>query len=198
MADADVSPEEAGGYADGLMPDTISDSAAPESGAEEHHGFFHDALDTVRSKGLRYAAVSVVNVVVGQTLLILFQKAFGLDPTPANILAVCISAVPAYYLSRAWVWGKKGKSHFRSEVLPFWIFVAIGLVFSTLCVLGAHTLWVNTQGTDQPAIVTNLINMAAFGILWVFRFFLFDEIFHVEFAADESEDAEADAEAEQA
>ena len=50
-----------------------------------------------------------------------------------------ISAFPAYYLSRAWVWGKSGKSHFKKEVLPFWIFVFIGLVFSTTMVaLGAH------------------------------------------------------------
>ena len=105
-------------------------------------------LASVKEKGLRYLGVSVVNVVVGQSLLLMFHAILGWPQAAANALAVLISAVPAYYLSRAWVWGKSGKSHFKKEVLPFWIFVFIGLVFSTSMVaLGAHLT--DTTGSGQ-------------------------------------------------
>lgn len=140
-----------------------------------------NALGAVKSKGLRYSMVSVVNIVSGQTLLLVFQKMFGFSPTEANVAAVCISAIPAYYLSRRWVWKKSGRSSFRREVLPFWTFVAIGLVLSTLSVKLMHTVWVD-QNPDvtQPAFLTNLTNIFAFGILWVLRFFLFDRLFHIQ------------------
>ena len=86
----------------------------------------------------------------------------------ANTVSVCISAVPAYYLSRAWVWGRSGKSHFKTEVLPFWIFIAIGLVFSTTMVAIVTNL---TAGGSQTGIVhkflPNIVNAASFFILWV-------------------------------
>lgn len=139
------------------------------------------ALGAVKAKGLKYSMVSVVNLVTGQLLLLIFQKAFGFSPTEANVAAVCISAVPAYYLSRRWVWGRSGRSSFKREVLPFWIFVAIGLVLSTVAVKVMHTAWVwRYPTTDQPAILTNLTNIGAFGVLWVLRFFLFDRLFHVQ------------------
>ena len=42
--------------------------------------------------------------------------------------------MPAYYLNRAWVWGKRGKSHLTKEVVPFWAFAFSGLVLSTIIV----------------------------------------------------------------
>lgn len=156
------------------------------------------ALGAVKTKGLKYSMVSVVNLVTGQLLLLIFQKAFGFSPTEANVIAVCISAVPAYYLSRRWVWGRSGRSSFKREVLPFWIFVVIGLVVSTISVKVMHTAWELRYPTDvQPAILTNITNIASFGFLWVLRFFLFDRLFHLQHDAlllvePEDEDAAAD------
>jgi putative flippase GtrA len=136
----------------------------------------------VKELGPKYSAVSVVNVIVGQSLLLFFHSVLHLNATLANAVSVCISSVPAYYLSRAWVWGKSGKSHFQKEVLPFWIFVAVGLVFSTAMVaLVSHLT--GTAGTPAQDLTTvqklipNLVNMFAFGLLWVLRFFLMDKLF---------------------
>ena len=140
-----------------------------------------NALGAVKAKGLKYSMVSVVNLVTGQLLLVIFQKAFGFSPTEANVGAVLISAVPAYYLSRRWVWGRSGRSSFKREVLPFWIFVVIGLIVSTISVKVMHTAWEMRYPTDpQPAILTNITNIASFGFLWVLRFFLFDKLFHLQ------------------
>lgn len=135
--------------------------------------FVQAVIEKVRSKGLKYSMVSVVNVFVGQGLLIFFHAAMGMGPTMSNVFAVCISAVPAFYLSRAWVWEKRGRigrAEFRKEVFPFWIFIMIGLGFSTLVVNLASKVSTN-------ALVPNVANMTAFGILWVIRFFLMDVMF---------------------
>lgn len=125
-------------------------------------------LHAVKTKGLKYAAVSVVNVVVGQGLLVIFTAVMGIAGWIANVLAVAISAGPAYVMSRAWVWGKTGKNHFKSEVLPFWGFALVGLLFSTLAVRV-------TQDVSLP-LIANIANLGAFGILWVIKFFILDAV----------------------
>jgi putative flippase GtrA len=145
-------------------------------------------LASVKEKGLKYLGVSVINVVVGQTLLLTFHAILGWPQAAANALAVMISAFPAYYLSRKWVWGKSGRSHFKKEVLPFWIFVFIGLVFSTAMVaLGAHVT--DTAGnsvTLLEKLLPNLLNALSFFILWIVRFFLMEKLFeqHPELAEE--------------
>ena len=81
---------------------------------------------------------------------------------------MCISAGPAYLLSRAWVWQKTGKNSLTTEVLPFWGFGLAGLVLSTVTVAATQTL-------DIPGI-TNIANLGAFGVLWVLKFFFLDAL----------------------
>ncbi len=144
--------------------------------------FVAGALTSVKEKGVKYVGVSVINVIVGQGLLLLFHAVLHWNQALANAVSVCISAIPAYYLSRAWVWGRTGKSHFKTEVLPFWIFISIGLVFSTAMVaLVAHLTGAASAPTSQMTLVEkllpNLVNAASFFILWILRFFLFEHLF---------------------
>lgn len=127
------------------------------------------ALGKVRKHGLKYSAVSVINVVLGQSLLFGFHTIAEIEATTSNVLAVCISAGPAYYLSRAWVWGKRGKSHLTKEILPFWGFALAGLLLSTVAVA------VGT-GISDNKLIPNLCNLAAFGIIWVVKFFVLDAV----------------------
>ena len=153
--------------------------------------FFEKALESVKTKGLKYSMVSVVNVVFGQLLITGLQSEgwdrFGihiyaphLGRTKSNFLAVIISAIPAYYMSRLWVWGKRGKSELRREVLPFWIFVGIGLLVSTFAVTLVNQWWIHSHDTDMPKLFTNIVNLGSFGVLWVVRFFWMDKAFHLD------------------
>ena len=74
----------------------------------------------------RYLAVSVINLVNHQALLFIANSLWDWSGGWANVFAACIAAVPAYLLSRAWVWGISGKHDLRSEVLPFWILALAG------------------------------------------------------------------------
>ncbi len=158
--------------------------AAPAAAHDAEAGIVGYVLTLVRTKGLKYIGVSVVNVLVGGGLLVLFQH--WMDAVEANLVAVGISAVPAYYMNRAWVWGKRGKSHWKKEVLPFWVFTAAGLVMSTLFIHVAEDHFDRTTTEGKLAIL--FVQLFAFGVLWVVRFFVLDKLFHVEVFEDDTPD----------
>lgn len=145
----------------------------------ETTGFLGRIVHSVRTRGLRYALVSVVNVLFGGGLLVVFQR--WMAPTVANLVAVALSAIPAYYMNRIWVWGKRGRSHWRKEVVPFWAFTIAGLLLSTVMIAYAdnHT---------RNRYLILFVQLFAFGVLWVIRFFLLDRLFHVEVFEDDQPD----------
>ena len=79
----------------------------------------------------RYLAVSAFNFSGHQALLFLANSVWGWPGGLANLFAACVMSVPAYLLSRAWVWEVNGRHDVRRHVLPFWIITLVGLVVST-------------------------------------------------------------------
>lgn len=120
------------------------------------------------AKLLRFAGVSAFNVVFGQTLLYVAQTVFLWSGVASNIFSVSISAIPAYILSRYWVWQKRGKNHVMREVVPFWVLTFIGFVLSTAAVWFVETTW------RPHALLINLTSLGAFGVVWVVKFFVLD------------------------
>src|SRR4051794_20221707 len=118
----------------------------------------------------KYCIVSAVGVVLGQSLIFLFASGLGWGWGWANVTAVAISTVPTYYLSRAWVWQKTGKSSLYGEIIPFWVMSFLGLLLSTLVVV-----WLENQYPDNP-ILANVGNVIGFGVLWLAKFFILDRI----------------------
>lgn len=128
-------------------------------------------------KAIRYSLVSVVSIVVNQLVLVL---AFGLwhwSARPANILGCAVATVPSYYLNRTWAWGKSGRSHFMKEIVPFWVLAFIGLVLSTWAASFAesHSGELTNSRPTQTLIVA-FASLAAFGVLWVAKFIIFNKI----------------------
>ncbi len=124
---------------------------------------------------IRYSLVSVVSVIVSQIVLFAAQSFWS--ARTSNIIAVCVSAVPSYYLNRAWAWGKTGKSHFMKEIVPFWSLALVGLVLSTWAADFAETFAQSHSVSDLTArLIVNGAALAAFGILWVGKFFIFNKL----------------------
>jgi putative flippase GtrA len=135
---------------------------------------FNETMAQFRSrhgaKLLRFGAVSAFNVILGQMLLYGAQVAVGWSPVVANVFAMTVGAVPAYLLSRYWVWEKRGKSHFLREVVPFWSLALIGFAISTFAIW-----WVDLWITPSPWVI-NLTALGAFGIVWLAKFVVLDRI----------------------
>lgn len=123
-------------------------------------------------KLLRYAGVSCIGVLTGQTLLFLFYNRAGLDAVAANSLAVALATIPSYVLNRAWVWGKTGSHRVATEILPFWGMAFLGLFLSNVLVHLAE------QRSDWWVMI-NGANLAAFAALWVAKYILLDRVLFV-------------------
>ena len=124
-------------------------------------------------KMVRYSLVSVISVIVSQIVLFVAQSFWS--ARTSNIIAVCISAVPSYYLNRKWAWGKHGKSHLMKEIIPFWSLALLGLIFSTWAADYAESNAHHITSSELGArLVVNFAALAAFGVLWVGKFIIFN------------------------
>jgi putative flippase GtrA len=131
-------------------------------------------------KFVRYSMVSVVSVVVYEVLLFITLGLLHWSARGANIFAVSVSAIPSYYLNRAWAWGKTGRSHLMKEVVPFWAMALLGLAFSTWAADFAKTV---ADEVTSAHLLRTLIVMAAglgaFGVLWIAKFVILNRVLFV-------------------
>ena len=120
-------------------------------------------------KLLRYFGVSAFNLVFGQSLLFFFHSIVDWPGWVANIAAVMISAVPAYLLSRHWVWQQRGRNRFKTEVLPFWSMAFLGLTISTVAVAVVDNRY-------DGALPVQLASVGSFFVVWIMKFFVLDRL----------------------
>jgi putative flippase GtrA len=120
-------------------------------------------------KLLRYCGVSVVNVITGNGTLLICLEVLEIHRVLSVLVAWLVSTVPAYLLSRHWVWQQRGANSMRGEVAPFWILALIGLGFSVFCV------WVAGFFTDS-SLALIAVNFSAFGVVWVAKYLVLDRL----------------------
>jgi putative flippase GtrA len=121
-------------------------------------------------KFVKYAMTSVVGVGLGQSLIFLFASILDWPGGWANVTAVAIGTGPTYYISRHWVWQKRGKHSFQAEVIPFWVMTFLGLLLSTIVVVLLENQYPDTK------ILVNVGNFIGFGVLWIAKFFVLDRM----------------------
>ena len=120
-------------------------------------------------RALRYSGVSILATLCTQVLLVVGHGGFGVDATAMNVTAVLLTSVPAFLLNRRWVWQLDGPSSLRGEIVPFWAFTLAGLLLSTLAVAAVAAV-------TTSAAAVSAANIGAFGVLWVAKFFVLDDI----------------------
>ncbi|MGC9961240.1 MAG: GtrA family protein [Acidimicrobiales bacterium] len=119
----------------------------------------------------KFATVSLIATAVSQTMLFVFYPHVLDTAMGANVVATCISTVPAYYLNRRWTWGKRGKSHLWKEVMPFWIIALVGLILSTLIVgIAAKNADRVSSSHDVKILIVHLANLFSYALIWVARY----------------------------
>ena len=125
--------------------------------------------DRARTVG-RYLTVSIINLFNHQVLLFVANSLWGWSGGWANVFAACIAAIPAYILSRAWVWEVTGRHDLRTEILPFWLLALAGLIVST----GLAEL---TDRSFGAGVLVNVASLTGYFVVWVAKFFLLDRLF---------------------
>lgn len=125
-----------------------------------------------------YAAVSGVATLITQVVLAVLHGLVGWRASYANIAAVTVATPVSYFMNRAWVWKRRGKSHLGKEVAPFWAFSFAGLLLSTFLVyVVSHIqgLPAGQRPTALQQLAVNAANAVGFGILWLVQFFVLDK-----------------------
>ena len=120
-------------------------------------------------KLLRYCGVSVVNVITGLGTLFFCLEVLDIQPVLSNVIAWMVSTVPAYLLSRYWVWQQSGSNSVKAEIAPFWILALIGLAFSSFCI------WIAGYFTENSFVLIG-VNLCAYGVVWVAKYIVLDRI----------------------
>ncbi len=123
-----------------------------------------------KARLIRYGAVSGVNVVGHQLILTVANSVLGIPGGPANAIAATIMCVPAYILSRNWVWEVDGKHSVTGHVLPFWIITILGLVVSTGMAALAQSLF-------GEGLAVNAAAFLGYFIVWVIKFLVLERLF---------------------
>jgi len=148
-------------------------------------------------KMFRYTMVSVVSAALSFLILGIVFGVFQLwTEVPSTIFANMVALVPNYYLNRNWVWGKSGRSHWLREVLPFWVLSFSGILLSVVTANMAHHISVSHHLSHPEATALLLaVILAAFGVLWAFKFLVFNRLFTVGTPAGAGATADRDLEA---
>jgi putative flippase GtrA len=131
-------------------------------------------------KLFKYSMASVVAIAVSQASLLLLVGVVNMEAVLANTIATSVAAVPSYEMNRKWAWGKSGKSHLWKEVVPFWALAFVGWAFSTLCVYLMQRYAVDHHFSHSAKTFwVAFVNLAAYGVLWVGKFMIFNKVMFV-------------------
>lgn len=138
-------------------------------------------------KKLRYAAVSVVFVPIGQVLI----QILGLwlqNYTAASLLQAGIITIPNFFANKHFVWRVTSGEKLRSQVLVFWVAVMLGVALATL-----FTHLVESATADRTTLARGaavfVAQMLGLGIIWVGRFLILDR-WLFKFASDVRDEAD--------
>ncbi len=98
----------------------------------------------------------------------------------ATLTGNLVAVIPSYYWNRAYVWGKRGRSHFRREIVPYWTMAFLGIAFSQL---GAFWVRSEVHSHDWSRLVSTAMvagmNVLSFAIFFLLKLAVFNRIFHV-------------------
>lgn len=128
-------------------------------------------------KGLRYATVSAVAIAVSLAALGFCYGVLHLSASWSQTIAVIVSTVPSYYLNRAWVWGKNGKSHLWKEIVPFWVISIAQYLISVVVInFGEQHVVAATDSKMWQTIGLQVISLFTYGVMWIAKFILFNKV----------------------
>ena len=155
-----------------------SDDLSPVTGDAAATGRWHELVVRRRVRlpswlrFSRYVAGSAICFVVSEIVFVALFWPGLLGSKGAAIAASIAGIIPGYFLNRSWTWGRKGRSDFWREVVPYW---ATALISTVLAALGTGAA--NAIFADEERSVRTIINAAAYmlvyGVLFVAKYIVF-------------------------
>lgn len=128
-------------------------------------------------KWVMYGTVSGIAILVSWVSFATAHNVLGWDIVAAQVFSVIISTIPAFLLSRYWVWAKDGKVSFQREVLPFWVLSFIQFFISVGIIKVAES-WIESTFDEKSTrtVVVLIINLLLYGVMWFGKFFFLNAL----------------------
>ena len=128
-------------------------------------------------KLLRYSAVSLVFVPLGQILLQLFHWWLGIAVVPAQLIAATILTPPNFLANKYYVWRHANRDKVRTEVIVFWVSAVLGTAFAAYCLYLVDG-WLPEDTTDAwvRALGIFAAQLIGHGVVWAARFVFLDKL----------------------
>jgi putative flippase GtrA len=126
---------------------------------------------------LMFGTVSGVAIATAWMTTIVARTVFDQSLLSSQIWSVAISTIPAFLLSRYWVWAKDGRVSMRREVLPFWVLSIIQFFISTAVVTVADG-WIKRSFSSDSAQTAALLvlSLGIYGVMWFGKFFFLNNL----------------------
>lgn len=125
---------------------------------------------------VKFAAVSVIAVLVSQTTLLVTFGLLHWEARPSNLAAFVLATIPSFELNRRWTWRRSGRTHIRREIVPFWVLAILGLVASDAATAFAANASEGLTSRLARTLVVMSASLTTYGVLWVVKFALLDRL----------------------
>ncbi|MBX6773184.1 MAG: GtrA family protein [Chloroflexi bacterium] len=123
----------------------------------------------------RYTAGSAICFVVSELTFVVLFAPHILGAKSSSVVASVAGIIPGYWLNRTWTWGRRHRSDFWREVVPYWVTAVLSAAFAALAI-GA----VNAATMNDNRAVRTVLNaatyMAVYGLVFVGKYLLFDRV----------------------
>lgn len=128
-------------------------------------------------KWVMYGTVSGIAIMVSWLSFALAHNVLGWRIVPSQVFSVVVSTIPAFLLSRYWVWAKDGKVSFQREVLPFWVLSFVQF-FISVGVIKVSESWIEStfDSRSTRTVVVLIINLMLYGVMWIGKFFFLNNL----------------------
>ena len=125
-------------------------------------------------KQIRYAAVSVVFVPLGQIMVQILRWVFEVKEYWAVLIGACVLTVPNYLANKYVVWRDKSTDNRGTEVTVFWAAAVLGTSFAMGFVWLAGKWVPEENGKLAHAFAIFAAQLLGYGIVWVARYVFLD------------------------
>jgi putative flippase GtrA len=124
---------------------------------------------------IRFGSVSAISTVVGIVSLAIFIGLLDYPVIWSNMLAKAIAVIPAFELSRRWVWAESGERSILRQAVPFALLSFAGLILSTFAVHLAGDATAHSSRLIHTA-AAELASIGSYVPLLLFQFMLCDRV----------------------
>jgi putative flippase GtrA len=128
-------------------------------------------------KWVKYGSVSAIAIVTSQMVFAISHNGLDRSILESQVWAVIISTIPAFVLSRRWVWAQDGKVSMSTEVIPFWVLSVVQFLI-TVGIVALCDDWIRASFDDKriQTVAVSALSLSLYGVMWMGKFFFLNNL----------------------